>query len=187
MKVKEIICQTMRLVGRVDAADAIESQTNSLPDETVRLKRAFLTYLNAVLDELARGYFPLDTVEEMSSETGDYAFADFLKGPIKINRVTEAEKPIEWHISPNYLHTKAKNITVYYEYAPQNLSENDEFFYPVFAVGARLVEYGMAAEYFLVAGDGSAYSTWENKYRGEIENLLSKSSVRGRIPPRRWI
>ena len=187
----------MRLVGREDAADAIASvvpaygddgvQTDSLPDEAVRLKRAFLTYLNAVLDELARGYFPLDTEEEMTSENGVYAFSQFLKGPIRINRVTEDEKPIGWHISPNYLHTKAKKVTVYYEYSPPTLTEEDEFFYPVFAVSARLVEYGMAAEYFLVAGDGSAYSAWENKYRNEIENLLAKSSVRGRIPPRRWI
>lgn len=185
MIVKELICQTMRLVGREDAADSINS--SSPTDEAARLKRALLTYLNAVLDELARGYFPLDTEEQMSSENGVYAFADFLKMPVKINRVTDGENVIEWHICPNYLHTDSKNITVYYEYLPPQLNENDEFFYPVFAVSARLVEYGMAAEYFLVSGDGAAYNSWENKYRNEIENLLSKSSVKDRIPPRRWI
>ncbi len=123
MKVIDVICRTMRLVGRSDAADQIESaavangaaqdeaygadgeqmavETPVLSDEVKRLKRAFLTYLNAVLDELARGYFPLDTEEEMSSESGVYAFADFLKAPLKINRVTEAQNPVEWHISPN--------------------------------------------------------------------------------------
>ena len=197
MKVKEVIIETMRLVGREDAADAIASvvpaygddgvQTDSLPDEAVRLKRAFLTYLNAVLDELARGYFPLDTEEEMTSENGVYAFSQFLKGPIRINRVTDGEKPIGWHICPNYLHAKAKKVTVFYESAPPTLTENDEFFYPVFAVSPRLVEYGMAAEYFLVAGDSEAYNAWESKYRSEIEMLLSRSSVKERIPPRRWI
>lgn len=54
-------------------------------------------------------------------------------------------------------------------------------------MSARLVEYGMAAEYFLVAGDSEAYSAWESKYRAEIEMLLSRSSVKERIPPRRWI
>ena len=209
MKVIDVICSTMRLVGRSDAADQIESaaaadgtaqgevygedggqtavETPVLSEEVKRLKRAFLTYLNAVLDELARGYFSLDTEEEMSSENGVYAFADFLKAPLKINRVTEAQNPVEWHIYPNYLHTKAKKVTVSYEYAPPVLGEDDEFFYPVFAVGARLVEYGMAAEYFLVAGDGTGYSAWESKYRNEIENLLARSSVKDRIPPRRWI
>lgn len=185
MQVLDILCETMRLTGRTAAADSIEA--GSPTDEAVRLKRALLTYLNAVLDELARGYFPLDTEEEMSSEDGVYSFGDFLKAPFKINRVTDGENPVEWHIYPDYLRANAQNITVYYEYLPPVLSENDEFFYPVFAVGARLVEYGMAAEYSLVSGDSEAYNAWESKYRSEIEMLLSRSSVRGRIPPRRWI
>lgn len=185
MKVKEVICETMRLVGRSDAADSIESAVPT--EEATRLMRALLTYLNAVLDELARGYFPLDTEEIMTSENGVFAFADFLKAPLKINRVTDGEKPIEWHICPDYLHADAKTVTVFYEYAPPVLSEDDEFFYPVFAVSEHLVQSGMAAEYFLVMGDGAGYTAWETKYRNEIENLLSRSSVRGRIPPRRWI
>ena len=185
MQVIEIICDVMRLTGRTAAADSIDA--GSPTDEAVRLKRALLTYLNAVLDELARGYFPLDTEEEMSSENGVYSFAAFLKAPFKINRVTDGNKPIEWHIYPDYLCADAKNITVCYEYLPPVLQEDDEFFYPVFAVGARLVEYGMAAEYFLVAGDSEAYNAWESKYRAEIEMLLSRSSVSKRIQPRMWI
>lgn len=185
MKVIDIICETMRLTGRAAAADSIEDDSET--DEAVRLKRALLTYLNAVLDELARGYFPLDTEEEMYSENGVYAFADFLKAPVKIKRVTDGENAVEWHIYPDYLHTGCKKITVYYEYLPPVLGENDEFFYPVFAVSPRLVEYGMAAEYFLVAGDSEAYNVWEGRYRAEIEMLLSRSSVKERIPPRRWI
>ena len=185
MKVSEIICRTMRLVGRETSAENIEAKTPT--EEDLRLKRALLTYLNAVLDELARGYFPLDTEEKMQSENGVYAFSGFLKAPSRINRVLQGEKPIEWHISPDYLYADANEITVCYEYLPQELKDTDEFFYPVFAVGARLVEYGMAAEYFLVNGDGAGYTAWEEKYRGEIESLLSRSSVKGRIPPRRWI
>lgn len=185
MKVKDLICNVMRLAGRTSAADSIE---NGAPtDEAARLKRALLTYLNAVLDELARGYFPLDTEEQMRSQNGVYAFGDFLKAPVKINRVTDGEKPIEWHICHDYLQTDCKNVTVYYEYLPPELSEDDEFFYPVFAVSPRLAEYGMLAEYYLVAGDGGAYNVWESKYRSEIEMLLSRSTVKERIPPRRWI
>lgn len=185
MKVRNIICETMRLTGRTAVADLVDD--GDMTDEAERLTRALLTYLNAVLDELARGYFPLDTEEEMSSEDGVYAFADFLKTPVKINRVTDGENPVEWHIYPDYLQTDCKKITVHYEYLPPVLGLYDDFFYPVFAVSPRLVEYGMAAEYYLVAGDGEAYNVWESKYRSEIEMLLSRSSVRGRIPPRRWI
>lgn len=185
MTVLEIIIDTMRLIGRTAAADSIESGSTTV--EAKRLKFTLQTYLNAVLDELARGYFPLDTEEEMSSENGEYSFKDFLKTPVKINRVTDGENAIGWHIYPDYLRADSKNITVYYEYLPPVLGQDDEFFYPVFAVSPRLVKYGIIAEYYLVAGDGDAYNAWESKYRGEIEMLLSRSSVRGRIPPRRWI
>lgn len=186
MKVKDVICEALRLAGRDDAADAI-SANNTLTDEVSRLKRACLTYLNAVLDELARGYFPLLATEEVDTEDGVAEFASFSFKPIEIKRVTADGKDVKWHISPDYLHANAQTVTVCYAYTPDALTENDEFFYPDFAVGERLVEYGMVAEFFLVLGDASGSAVWENKYRNEIENLLSHSTVKGRIPPRRWI
>lgn len=186
MKVKDVICEALRLVGRDDAAVAI-SGGGELTDEVSRLNRACLTYLNAVLDELARGYFPLDAEEDMKNADGKFAFADFSKKPLEVKRVTVDGKPVKWHISPDYLLADGQNIRVFYTYAPVPLSESDEFYYPNFAVGERLAEYGVAAEYFLVLGDATSSAAWENKYRNEIENLLSRSNIRGRIPPRRWI
>lgn len=186
MTVKEVIIETLRLVGREDVADAV-SAGGQLDEEMTRLKRAFITYLNAVLDELARGYFPLDYVEDMSAEDGRYAFTAFSKPPLKIRKVICGDKKVRWRLSPDALVADSPEITVTYEYAPSALSEDDEFSYPVFAVGERLVSYGMAAEYYLVMGDASASELWENRYRSEIELLLSHSNVRGRIPPRRWI
>lgn len=185
MTVKEIICDTMRLVGRDDAAQELENDAPSA--QTERLQRAFLTYFNAVCDELARGYFPLEKVENMSGSNGRYAFASFSSGPVRICRVTSGRKPVEWHICPDYLIADADNIEVKYQYLPPVYKLTDKFVYPDFAVSGRMVSYGIAAEYFLVGGDGAGYTAWENKYRDEIENLLSKSTVKDRIPPRRWI
>lgn len=186
MKVKEVICEALRLVGRDDVADAI-SAGQTLTDDKSRIKRAFLTYLNSVLDELARGYFPLDAQEDMFSPNGKFAFADFTYGPIKIRRVKKGGKDIEWRVVPGYLIADAGVITVYYEYAPSALAENDDFGYPAYAVGKNLVEYGMVAEHYLVLGAASESKAWENKYRDEIEALLARCSLQGRIPPRRWI
>ncbi len=186
MKVKQVICQALRLAARGDVADKIEANS-SLNDEQKNLRRVFLTYLNAVLDELARGYFPLDKTEEMYSETREFKFADFAEGPIRIKRVTDGKKAVGWHIYPNYLRADVKKITVRYEYCPAPLGEEDEFSYPVYAVSERLVENGMVAEHFLVLGDAVSSAVWEQKYRDEIELLISKSNLGGRIPPRRWI
>ncbi len=186
MTVKEVIIQTLRLVGREDAADAVAAG-GELDEEMTRLKRAFITYLNAVLDELARGYFPLDYVEDMTADDGRYVFSAFSKPPLRIRSVTCGGKKVKWRLCPDALEADSPEITVTYEYAPSALAETDEFAYPVFAVGERLVSYGMAAEYYLVMGDASSSQLWEGRYRSEIELLLSHSAVRGRIPPRRWI
>lgn len=186
MQVKDVICEALRLVGRDDAADAI-SGNSTLTDEVSRLKRACLTYLNAVLDELARGYFPLVTSEEIYAFKGLIPFENFAFKPIEIKRVTANDKDVKWYIYLDDLHVATEDVTVYYSYTPNALAEDDEFFYPDFAVSERLVEYGIAAEFLLVLGDASGSAAWENKYRNEIENLLSQSTVKGRIPPRRWI
>lgn len=186
MTAKDVICEALNLVGREDAAQAI-SGGGDLTEEVTRLKRACLTYLNAALDELARGYFPLDCEEELTSEDGRFAFADFARPPLEVSRVTSQKGKVKWRLSPDYLIADKPRVLVRYTYAPYPLNEDDEFSYPAYAVGARLVEYGMIAEYYLVLGDAASSSAWESKYRNEIENLLSRCRLRGRIPPRRWI
>ncbi len=186
MTVKEVICDTLRLVGKDEMAGLIEEDSD-LDEESARIYRALLTYLNAVRDELARAYFPLFTEEEMHSDNGQFAFAAFKKTPFSIKSVTSGKKAVKWHISPDYLVADGRDITVKYTYVPKPLGEGEEFSYPDFAVGARLVQYGMIAEYYLVLGDASGSAAWEEKYRNEIETLLSHSTVKDIIPPRRWI
>lgn len=186
MKVKEIICNALRLVGRDDVADA-EAGGLALSAEAARLKSTFLTYFNSVLDELSRGYFPLSAKEDVNLTEGKISLSSFSKRVVRIKRVVVGNNAVEWHIYAGYLYADAENATVYYEYAPQPLGETEEFFYPEFAVGERLVTYGMAAEHFLVCGCAEESRAWEQKYRDEIEGLIARCTVKPRIPPRRWI
>lgn len=186
MKVKEVICQALRLVGRDDMADDMQNDV-ALSAEFTRLKNTFLTYFNSVLDELARGYFPVSYEEETELVDGKIAVSSFGRRAVRIKRVLEGKKPVEWHISAGYLYADGEKVTVCYEYSPEPLGEADEFSYPEFAVSERLVEYGMAAEYFLVAGCAEESRLWEQKYRDEIEALISRCVVKPLVPPRRWI
>lgn len=186
MVVKDVISEVLWLVGRYDASYDI-GRGDLSNDEYKRLARACLAYLNAVIDELARGHFPLECEETMSSENGAFAFADFKHKPLRIMGVTVNSQPVDWHVVPDYLMANGQNVKVRYTYVPDALGLNDVWEYPDYAVRERLIIYGMLAEYYLVAGDATSYEAWENKYRVEIENILSHSKVRGRIPPRRWI
>jgi hypothetical protein len=180
MIVKEILEDAMRLTGR-DIYDESDDESEQ------RVKYTMLFCLNAVVDELARGYFPVKKVEDMKSSDGKYNFSDFAERPLKVVKVTSGGKKVGWHLMPEYLATNEASVTVEYEYAPQKLSEEDEFNYPDAQVSARLVAYGMAAEFMLICGEVESASCWEQKYRQEIDRLLSLKTVKQRIPPRRWL
>ncbi|MGN0807320.1 MAG: hypothetical protein ACI4MN_02605 [Candidatus Coproplasma sp.] len=186
MTVKEIICQALRLVGEDGVADEIGGGA-ALSTECTRIKNAHLTYFNSIIDELARGYFPLAYREEVVLSGGKKALSSFAHRVVRINRVLDGKKAIEWHISAGYLYADGEKVTVCYEYAPEPLEEDDDFYYPEFAVSERLVQYGMAAEHFLVAGCAEESRAWEQKYRDEIEALIARCTVKPLIPPRRWI
>lgn len=213
MQVKSLICETLQLVGRTDAAEAIQGGSTLLT-EVSRLKRACLTYLNAVIDELTRGYFPLyftETLTRDGEEDGCFAYVTFTYTPLEIKKVTSQGEEIKWSANASGIVAEPAEITVEYAYT-FSVGDGETFDYPHRAVGSKLIEYGMAAEYFLVLGDAVSSAAWESRYRNEIENLLAfcaanqkqdeepqkdaeegekpekpVGTVKGRIPPRRWI
>lgn len=186
MTVKEVICAALRLAGRDDAAEAIDGG-GALTAECQRTKNAFLAYFNSVLDELARAYFPLGYEQEVSFAGGRKPLSSFPRRVIRVKKVAVDGKPVAWSISSGYLCAEAESAVVFYEYAPNALGEDDTFNYPVYAVGEKLVEFGMVAEHYLVLGCAEESRMWEEKYRQEIDALLCRRTVRNRIPPRRWV
>lgn len=193
MTVNEVIVGAARLIGRAQAADYLSSPesfsvTDAEKEEAESLARGLLLYYNAVIDELARGYFPLFAEQTFTSPDGSYSFSDFDYTPLKIRKIfSEDGLPVKWRLRAGGFTTCAKTVTVAYEYAPDSAALSDEFSYPEYAVGVYLVQCGVAAEYFLVTGDGIAYKAWEGKYRDEIENFLRRNPEKNRVPPRRWI
>lgn len=186
MKVKDVICEALRLVGRNDAADKI-CGGDTLTDEVARLNRACLTYLNAVVDELARGYFSPEVQRAAESDDGVIPLADLGCAPADIKCVKAGGRAVKWHICEGYLHTRSGKVEITCAFRPAPFEAEDEFCFPDPCVSERIVQYGIAAEYFLVLGDEACSSAWEDKYRESIDIALGRSAVRGHIPPRRWI
>jgi hypothetical protein len=185
MIVKDLIVDAMRLVGRVDAAEIMS--TDDKDEEVTRLEYTMLYCFNAVMDELARGYFPVKTTQAMTSQIGQFAFADFEHKPIKVVRVLCDGRKTDWRLFPEFIKTRETSVTIEYEYVPDKAAEDDEFYYPDASVGERLVTFGMAAEYLLICGEVESANCWEARYRTEIDRLLSLRTVKERIMPRRWL
>ena len=186
MQVKQLLADVMRMVGRPDAAEEWQS-TAQLSGEAGRMQQAMLLCLNAVTDELARGYFPLRTSQKLLASDGGYAFSAFDHAPCRVLSVTCGGREQKWSYSPFGVLCDAPEALIEYEYVPEPFELTDEFSYPDAAVGIPLVCCGVAAEYMLIAGDTACAEMWESKYRAEIDRQLSRSASAGRIPPRRWL
>ena len=186
MQVKQLLADVMRMVGRPDAAEECQSAVQ-LSGEAGRMQQAMLLCLNAVTDELARGYFPLRTSQKLLASDGGYAFSAFDHAPCRVLSVTCGGREQKWSYSPFGVLCDAPEALIEYEYVPEPFELTDEFSYPDAAVGIPLVCCGVAAEYMLIAGDTACAEMWESKYRSEIDRQLSLSPVRGRVPPRRWL
>lgn len=185
MLVKDIIANTARLVGRADAADAIAADSGD--GEIVQLTKTMLFCFNAVVDELARAYFPLKRSEYLVAPTGQYKFSDFGNTPTKILSVSWDGQEVEWHILPGYLQTESRKINVEYEYVPDKAELTTDFYFPEVNISDRLISYGMAAEYMLIQGEIGSAECWEKRYREEIDRAMVAQPVNVRIPPRRWV
>lgn len=92
MLVSDVVKTALILVGRKDAADAVDTQSYLQDTSLSHAVNAMLHCYNAVEDELARGFFPLETEQNFNTINGTVKFASFTHAPIKIVSVVSDGK-----------------------------------------------------------------------------------------------
>lgn len=186
MKVKNIISCALRLTGRSDAAETLETEAERTAEEEEAIK-TMLYCFNAVENELARSYFPLINGESIEAVSGKVNFSDFSYSPVKITAVKCGGKPVQYSLKPQYIATDADSVWVEYWYVPAVKTIDDDSEYDGTEVGELLVAYGAASEYCLINGESSAAELWESKYRDAIDKSRRTHRRKRFIPPRRWV
>ena len=194
MTVKSVIEEAMVLIGRKDAADLLnaeeggwESALQTCGGEVKELAEALLFCFNAVEDELARFYFPLEFTEKIRGSGGRFYFTSFKYRPVELSEVSADGRKIRYEKFPQYISAEAEILTVRYFYSPDKKTFSDESSFDGDAVSARLIACGIAAEYCVINGEITAADMWESKYRREIDRARLKYAPALRIPPRRWV
>lgn len=186
MKIKEIVFTALRLLGRGEVAAALEDG-EALSKEATGTEESLLYCVNAVIDELARYYFPLVHREQLDLISGKVNFSRFAFRPVKILSVTANGKKSEYKVYPQYLTADGATAEVEYEYAPDKKGLEDDCDYAGFDVSERLIADGAVAEFCILNGEVSAAEYWEGEYRREIDRARAKYRRAAKIPPRRWV
>ncbi len=185
MKVKEVILYAAALLGDKAEVENFFKGTSTNAKEQVDM---LLSCFNMVENELALDYVPLMTEEKFSLTSGKLPYSLLKQDVVRIVHVKGADgEYIPFRIFAQYLEVGegAKQVTVQYAYTPKAKTiEQDSDFRA--GVSARLMAYGVAAEYCVAMGMCSEAAVWDKKYK---ECIASARSVgrKDSMPSRRWV
>lgn len=185
MTIRNILTDALRRIGREELA--IDMEEDGEPwGEDGEVVKTLLYCINAVEDELARYYFPLQACERLTSQNKLFPFSSFSKTPVRILSVTCGGKEVPHTLNATGIVADCAQIDVTYHYAPKPKTiEGDSEFGDM--GDGKITALGAAAEYSLICGEVAVADALETRYREAIDRA---QKIRGRsiyVPPRRWV
>lgn len=141
---------------------------------------------NIVENELALDYLPLTAEDEVETATGTVEFSVLKENAVRICKVAdESGEAVKFKLFPTYLKTQPGKLKIWYTYTPQEKVADDKCECAL-GVSARMIAYGVAAEYCLCMSLYEESAVWDKKYKGAIEAVY-KATPSKRIQSRRWL
>ncbi|MBQ7770475.1 MAG: hypothetical protein IJ373_04740 [Clostridia bacterium] len=184
MTVKECMQLAAAHLGMEETVETYFNGTGTVDDN--KKCELLLTCYNIVENELALDYFPLIAEDTIDSEGGVINFTSLKKDAVRITKVTdEWENSVPFQIFPSYLKTQPGKVLVRYTYAPVKKTSTSASDFSSH-VSARLISYGIAAEYTMATGFFEDASVWDKKYKESIRAAYRLQKCE-RIRSRRWV
>ncbi len=187
MKVKEILELALLFLNKEELlAYSPFGDETTLPTleqtEIEHLKKCF----NLVYNEIAMSYLPLVKTEDVVFINGVLAYDKLSKNITEIRKLYANGKNIPYSLEEDGIHANILCAQITYNYAPAELSFEDEVFLFGGKLPERVLAYGIAMEYCLICGLYDDAEVWETRfYSGLRDATLKKSEIR--LPSRRWI
>lgn len=183
MTVKEVILTAATELG-------IKEEVQGFFDGNVfgvnkRKTELLLDCFNLVENEIALDYLPLYAEDELYSETGVVEYAAMEHSVVRVLRVMdEWGNSVPFTVFPEYVRAQPGKLKVAYTYAPTKKTLGEESDFRV-QVSARLLAYGVAAEYALATGLYEESAVWDKKYKDAI-TAAYKARPSRKLRSRRW-
>lgn len=180
---KEILKLTSTFLGLDKTTEYLASdQTREPDDETKQQINQLLIFMNYVLREITKNYFPLSQKETISSDQeGKIYFSKLKRTATQIKDVKNfLDLSCHFEIFPEFLKVDNPNTEykVSYSFAPKTVqSINDEVELP-FGVDYFVVCFGIASEFALLKGLYEESQMWESKFNSELKSLKSRTGER---------
>ncbi len=183
MSIKEILKNAALLLGRDNVIDYCNGVT--VNDDTLRTVNNMTGLINLVLSELACTYIPMVKRETVSASNGKIYYKDLTENALKILGVYNTSGgEVYFKQNAQYLTVNANSVVVEYEYSPSNYGFDDEIGYQEKDVSARVLAYGLCAEFSISEGKFDQAVMWHKRYVDALSEIcVPKNS---HVKERRW-
>ena len=190
MTVKDVIALAAGCLGRDDLVAALNKTTSQLTAEEKLELESLLRCYNFVENEVALDYCPLKKEETVTVTANKISYTRLSSTPVNIRKIVCGGMLARFVAYSAYILLSdgwVGTANVVYDYIPgnkQSLTQPSEF--TEGQISARLLAYGVTAQYCLVNGETGRAAVWDKKFRDALraKNLLRRTiSVRSR----RWV
>lgn len=184
MTVREILKESALLMGEELLALALEQKEESKDEEIKRKQALLLTSYNAVQNDIALNYQPLEILTEVKDKI--LAFENLNPYPLKVLAVyDEFGNKIPFKVEDKTVRAKSNPSKIRYNYIPSDCGIEDDFAYLNQTVGKWAFIYGVSAQYCLSEGRYEEAINWESRYR-QLSSVMKPYTHKRLKAGNRW-
>lgn len=186
MTIKDVVKLAAIFLNRKDINEYLDGQIDTPLEQTKNDVNTLANLANVVVNELACSYVPAKKSEDVLPNDERVCYKDLSERPLKILRVLD-RKGVEQTYSYSYEFIRVKNIplTIEYEYSPREKELDEEICYQEKDVPARVIAYGLVAEFSIVMGEFNQAVTWHKRYTDSIADICLPKNKNVKI--RSWL
>jgi hypothetical protein len=185
MTVKEVIKITATMIGREDVVDYLDGVKDGDLTETEKTVEIMVRLVNLVINELACSFIPMKTIEQTLNSGGKVYYRTLKYNPLEIKGVfNSAGEKVGFSVEHTFVKIDIPNALIEYSYFPPKYSLDDEIGYSEKDVSARVLAYGLSAEYAITQGCFKDAVMWHKRYADGVALLCEPKN--SRIKERVW-
>ena len=179
MTIKDVLKITALMIGRGDVIKYLnDDQTASVGVDTVDSVNVLVGLANLVINELSCTYIPMVKLETVSVESGKIYYGNLSEKVLHVREVySSLGTPVSYTETAKYIAVDLNKVDVEYEYAPKTLGIDEQTGYEEKDVPARVLSYGVAAEFAISEGRFDDAVTFHKRYVDALSEILVPKNV----------
>lgn len=171
---KEILKLSATFLGLYDVVAYLNNPTQNMSEDTKKQLDELLIYMNYILREVTKEYYPLSCEEEIYSNSQcEILFSNFSKNIISIKSVLNDNNFATYNIYPTYIKVGKPNTKykVSFNYVLDSVKSFDSEVVLPLGLEPFIISYGIASEYATSKLQYDEANMWESKFKNALQSL----------------